>query len=220
MDEESDYIVTPTTFDVSISAINSSNMGFEPERVFGSPGHEIPTQEGTLFFADSIFPSLKSDPTMTKGGVIVVKLKSQPNTNSNGKVTLRTVYKDRNDNVKIDEENIDLSKLIDPSLTQDFFQDNLVRKSVLLVRYVNFMKIFLHDTLTKKEIPSMNETIGIPIPKIDNITKNGVAAMEKLSPNYSIIFKKFITYFEHELSEISDPQLNNELEKLIAISNV
>lgn len=43
------------------------------ERVFGSPGHEFP-QAGELCAMSSSYPSMKDSPTLTQGGVLLVKL--------------------------------------------------------------------------------------------------------------------------------------------------
>jgi len=222
MDEEFDYIVTPIVFDVSIEMVNDGTVEFKPEWIFGSPGHEIPA-ENKLFEANSIFPSTKSDPTLTKGGVILVQLKKHilPDDQQKPILPLRVSYKDRNNKIEIDDTTLDLSKFINTTITGDCYQNSLVRKAVLLVRYVNFMKIFLRDTATKAQHPSMNEFIGIPIPDFPPTNdKNFGATIEKLSPEYSEIFKKFIAYFEREMIEIADPLLNRELEKLVAIFNV
>ena len=42
-------------------------------RVFGSPGFEIP-KEGVLCEMSSSYPSLKESPTLTQGGVMLIKL--------------------------------------------------------------------------------------------------------------------------------------------------
>jgi len=82
-------------------------------------------------------------------------------------------------------------------------------------------KFFLRDIATKAQHPSMNEFIGIPIPDFPPTNDNSFGAtIERLSPEYSDIFKKFIAYFEREMIEIADPLLNRELEKLVAIFNV
>lgn len=87
-EEEFDYLVTPIVFDCSISL---DAQGWTPVRVYGSPGHEIPSK-GVLveivslsytscwsssIWQESFFPSLKEGDTLTKGGMTVVKLKKE-----------------------------------------------------------------------------------------------------------------------------------------------
>lgn len=83
MNEEFDYMVTVDVYDVSVE-FDDNAKGWQVERVYGSPGFEIPDKGRLTYmvsllwriiFQDSCFPSPKESATMTKGGVIVIKLK-------------------------------------------------------------------------------------------------------------------------------------------------
>jgi len=217
MDEEFDFTVTPTLFDISIHFLANQVTEFEAQRVYGSPGYEIPSN-GLLFFADSMFPSHKESAENTKGGVILVKLNKKASTQNSAKIVkFLASYRDMTDNIQKDEDTVDITALAEES-NNDYFQNNCIRKTVLLVRYVNFMKNFLRDMRTNAKLPSMDQKNGIVIPPIDEETKSEVNQMILLSKPYRDIIKVFISYFEREMIEIGDPLLNAELKKLITIS--
>ena len=88
MTEEFDYLVSPDCFDSAISFVPGT---LDVQYVYGmhrdqdchvsnthcslcagSPGFEHP-KAGLLFEMPSSFPSLKDSPTMTKGGVMLIK---------------------------------------------------------------------------------------------------------------------------------------------------
>jgi hypothetical protein len=85
MEEEFDYLVTPSVFNVTISFASNA---WTVDRVYGSPGFEYPSlgklvqivtkisKKFLRIFQDSTFPSPedKEHPGMTKGGIVVVKL--------------------------------------------------------------------------------------------------------------------------------------------------
>jgi Ca-activated chloride channel family protein len=216
MDDEFDFTVTPTLFDTTVNFVGEQLSGFEAQRVYGSPGFEIPLN-GTLFFADSMFPSHKESEEKTKGGVVLVKLNKKLDSQDSAKILKFLVtYQDMSGKIEKDEDIVDITALTEES-SNDYFQNNCVRKAVLLVRYVNFMKNFLRDIRTKASVPSMNQNTGIIIPSIEGESKSSAEIMTPLSDPYAATFKKFISYFEHEMTEIGDPLLNTELKKLIAI---
>jgi len=216
MDEEFDFTVTPTLFDTSVNFVGEQVSEFEAQRVYGSPGFEIPLN-GVLFFTDSMFPSHKESEEKTKGGVVLVKLNKKPNSQGSAKILkFLATYQDMNGKIEKDEDIVDVTALTEES-NNDYFQNNCIRKTVLLVRYVNFMKNFLRDIRTHASEPSMNQNTGIIIPSIEGESKSSAGKMTPLSTPYVATFKKFISHFEREMTEIGDPLLNTELKKLIAI---
>lgn len=111
MEEEFDYLVTPTGFDIVVRV----GGGAEIERVYGcfssffimtdnsegSPGYEFP-KEGILcemnastvslrfqYLILADFPSPKENPELTKGGILLVKLKALPPGN---KLTFKLIF--------------------------------------------------------------------------------------------------------------------------------
>jgi len=214
MDEEFDYMVTVNVLDASIDVESNS---WEAERVFGSPGYEIP-KKGRLLFMDSMFPSLKDNDTMTKGGVVLVKLKKLSTLSST--LTLHTSYADVDGN-KFNET--DSIQFPDTQNSEDFYQNASIRKAILLTRYVSFMKHFLRDSKSSKgnEVPSIDLKTGITIPSLEKPTEyNSRAYMVPLKGVYKDLFERFIAYYEREVDAIGDKTLEKELKQLLQIIEV
>lgn len=57
-----------------------------------------------------------------------------------------------------------------PASSEEFYQNVSMRKAILLVRYVNFMKQFLHDMQENKTEPTVGSG-GIPIPAVEHKDK-------------------------------------------------
>jgi hypothetical protein len=94
---------------------------------------------------------------MTKGGIVLVKLKKLSTDNSLAmqfkycQISLeltsqRLSYEDSDGKKYTDNETI---QFVEAKGGEDIFQNTSVRKAILLVRYVNFMKHFLRDSLCK-----------------------------------------------------------------------
>jgi len=207
MDDDFDYIVSPDVFNVDIKLIAN---GWKVDRVFGSPGYEIP-KAGTLAFLDSTFPSRQEKSGMTKGGVVLAKL-SKNSGNPDNNITVKVEYEDKH-----------AKKYQDSSVfqfpTKDEVFDNLsVRKAVLLVRYVNFFKQFIRDQNASLTSPSVNAKSGIVVPSLVNENPSSHKySMEPLNAEYKDTFKKFIDHFEKEMDVIEESQLEKELSQLTTI---
>jgi len=222
MTEEFDYLVTPNVFDCAIDLVSDGNNqpSWEAERIYGSPGHEIPTQ-GRLMFMDSSFPSPKESDTMTKGGVIVVKVKKTGDGSTQDHLNFRTAYKDRDG-----KEYCEVDPFEFVNSGTNFYSNVSIRKSVLLVRYVNFMKNYIRDCRlgkrsSKTNTMSMTKETGIFIPELSEAREaNDLVPMNPLTPEYKEIFKAFIDYFEEEMEAINDPKLDRELQQLMKIYEV
>lgn len=76
MDEEFEYTVYPSAFNVAYSL---SSDEFDIERIYGSDSGELPIGD-TLVTILSMFPSRKPSDLTSTGGVILVKLKPKTNT--------------------------------------------------------------------------------------------------------------------------------------------
>ena len=94
MNEDFAYIVTPAAFDVKV--VVGPQAPFEVDTVYGtiadrriqshkpltprsgSPGH-APNHDGVLCEINSVFPSAKESPELTKGGVVTIKLRATDN---------------------------------------------------------------------------------------------------------------------------------------------
>ena len=101
----------------------------------------------------------------------------------------------------------------------DFYENHSIRKAVLLVRYINFFKNYLTDTLKNLQNPSMNEKEGIYIPSDEKSKPSsfGQASMQRLSTQYEALFKKFMEHFTKEMDASGDTSLESELQNLQTI---
>lgn len=89
MDNGFEYLMTTAFKDLKITMESSD---FEVERVFGSPGNEFP-QKGLLLEMNLFYPSQKENPELTKGGIVIVKLKKPKSLDK--PLELTVTYKDR-----------------------------------------------------------------------------------------------------------------------------
>jgi Ca-activated chloride channel family protein len=227
MDDEFDYLVTPIVFNANVIIRDDSN--WQPVRVYGSPGSEIPSK-GKLFSVISSFPSPKENATVTKGGAIVVLLEPKSSSDSNQSLTLKVTYEDREGKTYNDEEILQIPQ-VKPN--EEYYSNISARKAILLVRYVNFMKFFLGDCLNfsnnlrsgkesskEKQVmkPSkdLNQT-GIPIPSPSDDQKQGSVSRPLFDPSYLDLMKKFLEYMKNEMLVINDKQLDRELKSLVQI---
>jgi len=208
MSEEFDYVVSPNLFDIKGTY---KSEGWKVERVFGSPGFEIP-KDGTLYYIQSSFPS-RTRNNETKGGIILIKLQQDPQMASS---SLQLMVEYINADGKKFQETENFTFGGDKSGSADFYQNSCVRKAVLLTRFVSFMKHFLRDAArTKadpKALPSISLKTGItPPPLLSNDKKNTTCNMEPLNEHYKVLMGKFIAYFEKELEVLEDPELQKQL---------
>jgi len=209
MDKEFDYIVSADVFDVVVQCVDG---GFEVERVYGSPGYEIP-KSGIVFEMNSGFPSLKEDPNTTKGGVVLIKLKpksgwfSSTDISKPIKLKFKTTYCDREGKKFDDYQELDIPGFTD----SDVYSGTAARKAILLTRYVNFMKQFIRDQKANTKHPY--DKLGIPIPQVkDSKSSDYGSPMKELEPAYLTVVEKFREYFTKEADALSDAKLLNELE--------
>jgi hypothetical protein len=182
---------------------------------------------------DSSFPSMKEGEDMTKGGITVVKIqKSSPEAAPVFKLKwecgvmkktnewhFRTTYYDRNNKKYEDNEEFVIPEEAEKA-SGDYFQDTSIRKAVLLVRYVNFMKNYLENAKkTQKNRPMGMVKRGIfpgvtmkvpPAQDEQQVTAQNEETKES--------FKKFIDYFEREMEAVDDRMLDRELQNLISVS--
>lgn len=103
-----------------------------------------------------------------------------------------------------------------PENGNDVFDDVSVKKGVLLVRYVNFMKHFLRDAEAQRD-PSITPESGITIPELlpGNNTTSSYVKAEPLSEKYKFMFEKFAAHFEEQMDIIGDNSLEKEYKNLL-----
>jgi len=203
LDKEFDYIVSADVYDVVVQCVDS---GFEVERIFGSPGYELP-KSGVIFEINSCYPSLKEDPRSTKGGVVLIKLK--PQTSNLNTLKFKISYSDREGKKFEDYQDIRFPEYIG----KDIYTGSAVRKTILLTRYVNIMKLCITDLENKAKKPLYIYN-GIPFPEI----KDKCETLTTPIPYLDAIIK-FKDYFTKEADSLSDITLLKELELITVLTH-
>ncbi len=210
MDEEFEYMVTPLVFGLELRL---DAEGYEIEKVFGSPDADEAT--GELMKVKTLFPSKKVE-EQTKGGLILLKLKK---TSSDTKLKLKVSYEDRNGVVHTSEKTVVLEEK-----DADFFENNGIRKGVLLVRYTNLIKNWINDERRSMSEdtpvkPSVNTEDGIIICEVELGEWERQSVLLQVSEGYRKLFEAFREYFVKEMEEIGDETLEQELEILDKLIN-
>lgn len=153
----------------------------------------------------------------TKGGVVLIKLKKLEN--NDNKIELDITYKDRNSS----QEKSNTEFVLNTN-KKNYYQNNGIRKAILLTRYVNLLKDWIiteRRNLSKQVITvfPLKRLIledGIFIPPIDS--QLGVWERQsspiKINNDDKELFQQFTSYFQTEKTAISDQDLDRELEIL------
>lgn len=91
------------------------------------------------------------------------------------------------------------------------YEGNAVRKAILLARYVNFVRAYLHDARTGAATPSVNDAAGIPpAPLVSSLTTNLTKA-SPMSAAYLALTDRFERHFNEEAQALDDKLLAKEL---------
>lgn len=200
MDDEFDYMVTPLVFDLRLRL---DAPGYEIEKVYGSP--EADQATGELMKVNTLFPS-KAEEGQVKGGVILVKLKKL---SADGDLKLRVSYQDRNGVQDSDEARVLFAKT-----EPDIYQNNGIRKAVLLTRYADLLKNWIIDERSAaakgwKVVPSVTLANGIVIPvELGEWERQSMPLT--VSGDYRLLFRQFGDYFRKERLALADTNLQNE----------
>ncbi|MRR36333.1 VWA domain-containing protein, partial [bacterium] len=154
LEDEFDFMVTPLVFDLRLRL---DAPGYEIQKVYGSPEADLAT--GDLMKVNTLFPS-RAEEGAVRGGVILVKLRQISET---GRIVLSASYEDRDGRRDSDEAVVELEES-----TSDFYQNNGVRKAVLLSRYADLLKNWMIDVRRAAEkgwriVPSVTLASGIVI---------------------------------------------------------
>jgi Ca-activated chloride channel family protein len=206
--EEFDYMVTPLVFNVNL---NFESRGWRIEKVFGSS--EADESTGRLMTINTLFPS-KSVDGQTRGGLVLLKLR-KISSSSEEPVYLKTTYEDRNGRVDGSKSVVYLE-----SESPEYFDNDGIRKGVLLVRYASLMKNWLQDErihlpYSKPWEPCINEDTGIIIPDEPMMDQwERTSQPLTVSGPYIRILRAFRDYFADEADALGDSDLNQELDML------
>jgi Ca-activated chloride channel homolog len=207
VEEDFDFMVTPLVFDLNLSF---ESRGWSIERVFGSPQADLST--GSLMYVSTLFPS-KSVNGNTKGGLVLLKLRRLDD-EADSRIYLRVEYEDRNGRDGHSESVIRFD-----DISPEYFENTGIRKGVLLTRFAALMQNWMHDerrylNRTGNWDSSINEDSGITtgFDYMEDWERQSVSL--RVSRPYSRLFDKFYGYFEEEMNEIGDYNLEQELDIL------
>jgi Ca-activated chloride channel family protein len=207
MDDEFDYMVTPLVFDLRLKL---DAPGYRIEKVYGSP--EADQATGELMKVNTLFPSA-AEAGQVKGGIILVKLQKL---SPDGRLKLKVSYEDRNGVQDADEADVVMLET-----KPDFYQDNGIRKAVLLSRYADLLKNWMIDERSAQAtgrmvMPSITLDSGIVIPvELGEWERQSMPL--RISEPYQELFQEFANYFKSEMQLTGDQNLQQEqliLEKL------
>jgi Ca-activated chloride channel family protein len=161
---------------------------------------------------NTLFPSEAEDGQI-KGGVILIKLKKL---SSDGSLKLLVSYEDRNGGKDNDEAKVEIA-----DAKQDFYQNNGIRKAILLSRYADLLKNWMIDERKAQEmgwkvVPSVTLANGIVIPvELGEWERQSLPL--RVSESYQELFAEFRNRFQQDMRGIGDPTLEQDvsiLEKL------
>ena len=172
----------------------------------------------------------------TKGGIILAKLiEKQKNNNvntNNPKATLSVCYQDSQGNMTQSEEIVDFTKMINANASHDdYFDNNGIRKGVLLTRYVELLHQWIDsvNNSTNKKDSENKEDDGWNYDwekerngSVTNVKPNTPVRSEwersgqnlHVTDEYKQKFDEFKNHFINEMTAIGDETLQQEIDIL------
>ena len=165
---------------------------------------------------NTLFPSPKEEGE-TRGGLILLKLKKKGS--GWGDIRLKASYEDRGGYKDTSE-----ARIYFEDARAEYFENSGIHKGVLLARYADLMKDWTtdeweHAHWSKPWEPMVGEEDGIVIPPSNNLGRWERQSMPlTVSYEYRSLFRDFSDYFEYEMEEIGDYNLDQELELLESLS--
>jgi len=212
LDKEFDYMVTPLVYDLELK-LNGST--YTIEGVYGSPNSSLAT--GTVMKINTLFPS-HNDGEETKGGVVLLKLKEHPLVAEGLDILLSVSYKDVNGKAYTNKQVVKFDK------KDNYYDNNGIRKAILVSDYVTIMKNWLIDTragcndqvkwIMQEPIAIMKRCMLYP-PK--HPAYPFMSAWErkscklKVSDGYKKLFQSFRKSYVQEEAILKDESLKKEL---------
>ena len=226
MSEDFEYMVTPLVFDLELKL---ESNGFSIANVYGTDTKD--NEPGTLMKVNTLFPSSSNSSGENKGGVILVKLKSNFTCGTNLKeemqnedIKLTVSYKDRDGESHSNSQNVKFGNNISED---EYYENTGIRKAILLTRYANLMKNWiLYERSEEDNRFLINTETGIAdcccltTEDVCVVLGENERTSVKLTVGneYKELFEKMKKYMESEVSVIGDDELKQEiiiLEKLI-----
>lgn len=204
--DEFDFMVTPLVFDLELQL---ESHDYTIEGVYGSPEADITT--GEIMKINTLFPSAVEE-EQVKGGVVLIKLKRVGKGNT--PVKLNVSYTDRNGKVFKVTDTASFSEELG-------FDNNGIRKAIVLTEYVSLIKNWLIDT--NKGCNNQNvQPSFMPFAKCGIVNPENRPEMQmvpiwerrscklEVSAGYKAFFTHFNKYFVKEIEKIGDSTLEKE----------
>ena len=200
MSEEFDYMVTPMIYDLNMT-LDSDN--FEVVKIYGTDDVDS-ENNGEIMHINTLFPSSSNDTGEVKGGVILLKLKKIGNGND---LTINMNWEEIN------------GKKDDNSLKVEFedgnYYDNTgIRKAIALTRYVNAIKNWVYYERDKNDRFLITSKTGFEDFVVEASENERTSVPLTCSNEYKKVFNNLKNYMEEEIVEISDDNMNREIDIL------
>ncbi|KAJ5073298.1 inter-alpha-trypsin inhibitor heavy chain family member [Anaeramoeba ignava] len=171
METEFDYMMMPICFDIKLQV-----DGSKIKRVYGSPDSED-KKDTTIADISTAMPSHMNEQNETQGGIIVLKM--DPTVSDGLPLNLTLSFNDKKGNPLKE-----VDQVVFPSLNQDqdeFYQDSSIRKAILLIRYVKFIKNFERNEENKQKANKLIQLFKSEIPIIgDKKLQREVEILEEI----------------------------------------
>ncbi|MDZ7687802.1 MAG: VWA domain-containing protein [Halobacteriales archaeon] len=181
MEDGFEYAVTPLIYDLSVEV-----DGAEVERVYGTDA-EGSTEE--VMRTKTLFPSPQEDGE-TKGGVVLVKLEDDAED-----ARLRATWEERGGWRGSSERRI--------SFIDEGFENDGVRKAVLLARYGRLMKDWTRHEWTEARGENIDDGLGRWERRSEELV---------VSEEYRDRIDEFVEHFEGEVDALNDDDISKETE--------
>lgn len=212
--DEFDYMVTPLVFDLDLSFKSDY---YEIENVYGSDS--VNKQSGNIMQVNTLFPSSSNDDGDVKGGIIVLKLKKIKEAD-NAEISLNVSYKDTEEKAYNNSKKVTFK-----DSNEDYYDNNGIRKAVVLSRYVGTMKNWtIYEKTQYEEFDARKENHITEYCHDDDYVKTVLGVNERssiklnVSENYKETFKELKKYMENENKVLNDDDMKKEIELLDKLS--
>lgn len=201
--ENFDYMITPLIYDLDLT-FNSDS--YEIENVYGSDSVDKTT--GNIMHINTLFPSASNSSGEVKGGIVVLKLKKIQEHGED--IELKVSYKDIQEKNHSNEQKVKFK-----SGENDYYDNQGIRKAIVLARYVNLMKYWVvYERANNDEFETYSHEYTYP----DDYVKSALGINERtsmkltISENYKKQFKEMKSYMENEMKVLNDNDLKNEID--------
>jgi Ca-activated chloride channel family protein len=207
LDKDFDLILTPLVFNVKMKL--ESDL-FDVEQVYGSPEWDE-TKQNELIQINTLFPSRTDEENGTRGGIILLKLKTKKLITDNVNTTahLSVTYEDRLGNTFEEKQLIYI--LVNNEI---YYGNSGIRKGILLVNYVTLLKKWINDERERKynqrrTFFNLNEKNVEKLSEWERQSTKLIVSNENRKQ-----FQTFLAYFESEMAALQDKDLEQEVKLL------